>query len=607
MSTSTPRAHHPTPTTSGPQNGSQPALSAPSADPDRSDTAPVVEPDVQPTERSGRAAPPPGLDPGGRGGHGSGGERQRVQISTGPATVRLLTAALDGRIIPDTFVTDGTPVVIEAVSGAPGPLAGDENAPLPLAITPLRPSLLGYLLAEHAYVVRLEQGKDGDWYDVETSPSQTVLAEVLARRSWPGLPPLRGMIGAPVLRPDGTLLQHPGYDEATGLFLASTVHLPPVPDRPTAGQVAAAKEFLLGKFLRDFPWRTPADRANYLALLATPILRPFTRSLSPFGIVDATMPASGKTILTACLGMLCGQRVLTWTDSDEELRKAITSVLADQAGVIVFDNLPEGSVIDSAVLARLVTERTWTDRRLGSNAAISAPNDRLWLATGNNLRTGGDMASRTVWVRLDPDMPHPEARTGFSIPNLDTWILDPGNQARVLWHLLVLVLDWTAHGAPSSTSVPAMRQFTRWAQQLGGLLEHHGIGSFLANTGDNRDLDDDAAEWRVFLMRWHELHGDRHLSANELRRTAESGFGGSDPWDGTFPTTGSGQLLSVKSLGRRLTGQIGRWRGDVVLRSVTNSHNHGRSYWVEHRPAEPRSSQTAERNLANPQTAGTGW
>lgn len=485
------------------------------------------------------------------------------------------------------------------------PQAGDENAPLPLAISPLRPPLLGYLLAEHAHVFKYEKTKDDAWIEVETSPSITVLSEVLARRSWPGLPPLRGMIGAPVLRPDGTLLQRPGYDEATGLFLASTVHLPPVPDRPTAEQVAAAKEFLLGKFLADFPWRTPADRANYLALLATPILRPFTRSLSPFGIVDATMPASGKTILTACLGMLCGQRVLTWTDSDEELRKAITSVLADQAGVIVFDNLPEGSVIDSAVLARLVTERTWTDRRLGSNAAISAPNDRLWLATGNNLRTGGDMASRTVWVRLDPDMPHPEARTGFSIPNLDTWILDPGNQARVLWHLLVLVLDWTAHGAPASTSVPAMRQFTRWAQQLGGLLEHHGIGSFLANTGDNRDLDDDAAEWRVFLMRWHELHGDRHLSANELRRTAE-GFGGSDPWDGTFPTTGSGQLLSVKSLGRRLTGQIGRWRGDVVLRSVTNPHNHGRSYWVEHRPAETRSSQTAERNLANPQTAGTG-
>jgi hypothetical protein len=605
MTTPTPRGHHPTATTNGPQNGAQGTLSAPAAGTGQSDAAGPDRPHDPQTEHSASGDSLPGLDPATGGRDVGEGGRQRVQVSTGPATVRLLTAALDGRIIPDTFVTDGAPVVIEAVSGAPGPLAGDENAPLPLAITPLRPPLLGYLLAEHAYVVRREQNKDGELIDVETSPSQTVLAEVLARRSWPGLPPLRGMIGAPVLRPDGTLLQHPGYDEPTGLFLASTVRLPPVPDQPTGEQVAAAKAFLLGQFLRDFPWRSAADRANYLALLATPILRPFTRCLSPFGIVDATMPASGKTILTACLGMLCGQRVLTWTDSDEELRKAITSVLADQAGVIVFDNLAEGSVIDSAVLARLVTERTWTDRRLGSNAAISAPNDRLWLATGNNLRTGGDMASRTVWVRLDPDMPHPEARIGFSIPNLDTWILHPTNQARVLWHLLVLVLDWTAAGAPTSTTVPAMRQFTRWAQHLGGLLEHHDISGFLANAGDNRDLDDDAAEWRAFLMRWHELHGDRHLTANELRRAAEAGYGSTDPWDGTFPTTGSGQLLSVKSLGRRLTGQIGRWRGDIVLRSVTNPHNHGRSYWVEHRPTEPRSAATPETNLANPQTAAT--
>src|SRR5690606_23290800 len=213
MTTQTPRAHHPHPAGNGPQNGPQGALNAPPPHTDHAGPPPVDEPDAPAAEHSGCAMPPPGppgppgversgLPGDGAGGSGDGGGRQRVQVSTGPATVRLLTAALDGRIIPDTYVTDGTPVVIEAVSGAPGPLAGDENAPLPLAITPLRPPLLGYLLAEHAYVVRLEQGKDGEWYDVETSPSQTVLAEVLARRSWPGLPPLRGMIGAPVLRPD---------------------------------------------------------------------------------------------------------------------------------------------------------------------------------------------------------------------------------------------------------------------------------------------------------------------------------------------------------------------------------------------------------------------
>ena len=327
----------------------------------------------------------------------------------------------------------------------------------------------------------------------------------------------------------------------------------PIPDRPDADAVAASRQFLLQRFLRDFPWRSDADRANYLALLVSPILRPYTRSLSPFGVIDATMPGSGKTILAGCVGLLVGQRVLTWTDSDEELRKSITTVLADQVGVVVFDNLTEGAVIGSPVLARLVTERTWTDRKLGSNTAVTFANDRLWLATGNNLRTGGDMASRSVWVRLDPNCPRPEARTGFTIPNLDSWILDRDNQATVLRHVLTLVLDWTAHGAPTSTRVPQMRQFTRWAQHLGGFLEHHQVPGFLANNDTGQELDDDAAEWRQFLTQWRELFGDRHVTALELRKSAETatGLGTRDPWAGAFPLTPSGQLPSVKSLGRR--------------------------------------------------------
>lgn len=513
--------------------------------------------------------------------------RATVRVGSDPDAIRVLTTAVGNRLIPDTYVQDGVPVVVEAVSGAGDPTAGDDDVSLPLAASPLRPPLLASLLAEYAHVVRMGKDKDGNSTEREVSPSGPVLSAVLARRSWPELPVLRRIISTPVLRPDGTLLQKPGYDPATGFLLASRAHLDPIPDQPTPDEVAAAREFLLERFLRDFPWRSAADRANYLGLLVTPIIRPFTRALSPFGVIDATMPGSGKTILSGCVGLLVGQRVLTWTDSEEELRKAITTVLADQTGVVVFDNLEEGAVIGSAVLARLVTERTWTDRKLGTNTAPTFPNDRLWLATGNNLRVGGDMASRTVWVRLDPDCPRPEARSGFTIPNLDSWILDPANQATVLRHVLTLILDWTAAGAPISTQVPQMRQFTRWAQYIGGFLEHHGISGFLGNAETSRELDDDAAEWRAFLLRWHALYGTRPMSSNELRASAESGWGGTDPWAGTFPTTKTGALPATKSLGHRLAGQIGRWRGDVVLRSVTDKETNARTYWVE------RSSDTS--------------
>jgi hypothetical protein len=512
-----------------------------------------------------------------------------VQVGTGPETIRVLKAAIGDGLLPDTYVSGGNLVHMETVSGGLPTVAADEDSPLPVSASPVTPAALAALLAQHAYVYRLRtrRGDTGDpeTYEEEVTPPREILASVLAGKTWPKLPPLRGIIGAPVLRRDGTLLQRAGYDPATGLYLATRVALPPVPDQPTPDQVRAARAFLLDRFLRDFPWSSPADRANYIALLTTPILRHFNRSLIPFALIDATMPASGKTILTAGPGMLYGQRVLPWTYSDDELRKSITAVLAEQVGVVIWDNIAEGSVIDSPILAQLVTGGIWSDRPLGTSRNIATVNDRLWMATGNNLQVGGDMASRTVRVHLDPNMPRPEERdqSTFGIPHLDQWITVPKNQLTVLWHLLVLVLDWIRHGAPEERGV-SMRQFTPWAQSLGGFLAHHGIDGFLTNLTEVREIDEDETRWRAFLTTWHERHGARHMTAAELRRDAEpQTIGGElhDPWDGQFITTHNGRLPNPLQLGRLLTGQAGRWRGNHVLRAGKNDRGDRAVFWVE--------------------------
>ncbi len=194
------------------------------------------------------------------------------------------------------------------------------------------------------------------------------------------------------------------------------------------------------------------------------------------------------------------------------------------------------------------------------------------------------MASRTVLVRLDPQMPRPEERTGFAIPNLDQWILHPANQRRLLWHLLVLVLDWTSAGAPRARVRP-MRQFTGWAEAIAGLLDHHQVPGFLANTGDVREIDEEDATWTAFLHRWQLVHGQRQLTTAELRKSAEPVSLGpgltEDRWDGLFLSADDGRLPSAKSVGRGLTGQIGRYHGPYVLRSVTDPHDKVRRWWVE--------------------------
>jgi hypothetical protein len=519
-------------------------------------------------------------------------ERQEVQVGSGPETIRAIQDLINEGKLPQVYVADGRLVHIEEVSGAAAAVTGEEDSPLPVTASELDRHLLASLLARCTKTYQLKsrpgaKGHAASTIEEEVTPSPQILTAALAPKTWPRLLPYRGMAGAPLLRPDGTLLQKPGYDQATGLYLASKVSLDPVPDRPTARQVESAQAFFLDQFLRDFCWVGEADRANYLAVLATPILRWYLRTLIPFVVFTATMPSSGKTILTSGPGLLYGQRVLTWpdgNDADNELRKVITSVLADPVGAVIFDNLAEGTVIKSPVLARLLTERNWADRLLGGNATANYANDRLWCATGNNLRLGGDMVTRTVLIALDPNTPHPEERgADFAIPGLDQWILDPANQRKVLWHLLILILDWINNEAPRDETL-TMRQFTPWARALGGFLNHHGIKRFLGNTESTRNIDEDSAIWEAFLAKFHELHDSAWLTTHELHADADTPPGQLDKWDGLFITDGRGRLPAEISLGRRLGGQVGRWRNSYVLRCAKDSHTKTNRWRVETTP-----------------------
>jgi len=495
----------------------------------------------------------------------------------GPEVIRGVQDALCEGKIPFTYVADGRAVAVQAVTGSPD---ADGSRPLPVAVTALEPALLKSMLARFTFTFRWVPPKvpGGDSEQVEISPEAGLLASALAPRSWPGLSPLTGVIGAPVLRPDGTLLTKPGYDEASGLFLANRVHLPEIPQRPPADWVAAARDLLFRCVLGDFCWCGPADKANFTAMLVTQVIRRLLRGAPvPFFPVTATDQASGKTLLAAICGALFGQAKIIWTDDEEELRKQLTTVMRSQEGVITFDNLPEGTVIRSGVLAKLLTDRTWGDRLLGGNVLAKFANDRLWCATGNNIRLGGDMRSRSVLTGLDARMPHPERRTGFAIGDLESWIEDPANQREMLTALLVLVADWAAAGCPQADVLP-MRQFSTWARMAGGFLARHqdaswlNAGAFLANAGELESADDDDADWAQFLARWAAIWGPGVLVTSE--QVLATGW--DQRWGGTFPTGKGGAALSVRSLGRRLAGARGRYHGEFVLRGWQDNH---RLWW----------------------------
>lgn len=498
----------------------------------------------------------------------------RIQINHEPEAILAITDAIGSGAIPDTYVRAGLLVQVAEISG--GEL--DSTAPQQ-AITPVSPDSLRRLLAHHAEVYKTRVTKDGALTETPASPAVATCKAVLTATRWPNVPPLVSLVSAPTLRPDGTVLQAAGYDVATGLYYAPAGDVSSVPEVPDVVDVKRARNFLLNLVLHDFPWATPGDRANFIALLVSPILRPYIGGLIPLGAISAADRGSGKTLLADIIGTLYGATVRPWVPDDDELRKAITATLMKSTAVIVFDNVSEYDAVDAPSLAKLLTSPSWDDRILGRSEEARLINDRLWLVTGNNIKFGGDIAQRTVLVHLDPNCPRPDLRTGFLIPDLDEWLENPENRARLLHALLVLARAWIVAGAPKADH--AMRSFRRWARAAGGFLAFHEIPGFLTNSSELEQQDDEAAQWAHFLTAWFDRYGTAPKTATDLRQSAQSvfGFGQDDPWNGAFITRQDGTLPTATGLGKMLGSRRGRYFGELVLRGIFDKK---RKIWFYH-------------------------
>jgi hypothetical protein len=101
--------------------------------------------------------------------------------------------------------------------------------------------------------------RSNDW--VSADPSTKVVSIYMDRVGRWRLPVLTGIINAPTLRPDGSILATPGYDPATGLlFDPCGATFPPIPEQPTQLQACEALGVLYD-LIADFPFIGDADRS----------------------------------------------------------------------------------------------------------------------------------------------------------------------------------------------------------------------------------------------------------------------------------------------------------------------------------------------------------
>ncbi|MFF7290695.1 bifunctional DNA primase/polymerase [Streptomyces griseorubiginosus] len=414
-------------------------------------------------------------------------------------------------------------------------------------------------LADHVQSYVVKRGPD----EVEREERELFMPKtcgtILGRKDWP-LPPLRGIVTSPVIRPDGTLLDALGYDRPTGLYLEPRVKLRRLQPQVTTDSLNRAKEIVLEQVLADFPWVAPSDRAHYVGALLTPILRPYFHGPTPMFVLTATAAGSGKSLLKDIFAYCYGTADTPWPENDTELRKSITTQLYTTGQpVVVLDNLPNGYVVKSPVLSALLTAETWGDRVLGSTASVTMPNDRLWIITGNALRTGGDNGRRAMWVRLDPNCPDPDQRDGFRIGDLRPWLR--ANASTLVAALVTLVRAWLAAGAPTIRTRKG--DYSEWASLMAGLLDYLGVEGWMADRDDARDQDDELLEWAAFLEMWREKLGADPVPTGAIISALPDHVP-------RHPKTG--ELPTANLLGGWLKARDGRYFGTHKVVKVWDAH-----------------------------------
>jgi hypothetical protein len=326
--------------------------------------------------------------------------------------------------------------------------------------------------------------------------------------SVPTLQEIRSLTSYPVYRA-GFELCSPGY--ANGIYF----DCPPELDGLRVETDLAVIRTVLADLVIDFPFKADADRQNFFGLLLTPILAPAISGNRPMHLIHSPMERTGKTKLAdECLGgIIIGRRTPAqqMVDSVDETDKRTLAMLMRGETLLHLDNLRD--FLDSPVIASLLTAAVYQGRILGATRIIDVANSLSIVATGNNVRCSGEIAKRTVPIRLQPSNDRPEERTDFQHPHFFEFVL--ANRCRVLGCLLGAIELWKAAGKPRGT-IP-LGGFDEWASTIGGIMSVLGFDQWLTNAREWRASSDTRrSDLEALVNEWHTTYGSGMAKAGEL-------------------------------------------------------------------------------------------
>jgi putative DNA primase/helicase len=351
---------------------------------------------------------------------------------------------------------------------------GDREA-LTSWLQELKISTLGDIVAHHAAKFqKLHKTKtDEEWIDI--NPPKAVIEQLIDNEDW-AFSTLKGIINTPTMKPDGSLLTEPGYDNITQLYYlpSSDIKLPPIPERPAKADAQAALARLNG-LLKNFPFegenekkKTSPSRSVALAGIMTTVLRGALPTAVPLFAIVGTESRTGKTYLVTLISLIAMGHVPIsqgGSEKKEELEKRIETAALAGRPILHLNNLPNGMVVESERLSELSTEGAVYIRTLGRHEErLCDCRGTTMFLNGNNILMAADLVLRTATCRLNPQREDPETKEYDSPTPTE---LVRRDRSRYLADVFIIARAFLAAGCPKQDRkiVAGFDDWSRFIQQ----------------------------------------------------------------------------------------------------------------------------------------------
>ncbi|HEY0983321.1 hypothetical protein [Schlesneria sp.] len=283
------------------------------------------------------------------------------------------------------------------------------------------------------------------------------------------LPEIKLFTRNPVFTEDWRLVAS-GFDAGSGIYSSGELV-----------EARAGTEYL-DRLLRDFCFKSPADRTNYIGVLLTGILVPRFIGAKPAALFNGNQPGLGKSVLAQLIAIIRdghATETASFNANDEEFEKRLGSIVRRGSTTIIIDNAKgQGRKprIESACLERSITDPVLSFRLLGKSLEIRAENSHIFCVTANAPDVSLDLVSRSIVINLEHEG-DPKRRT-FRVNDPEGYAL--AHRRELLGELINMVQVWIAAGKPLA-DVSTRFNKRDWGKIVGGILHVNDEPDFLTN------------------------------------------------------------------------------------------------------------------------------